>query len=105
MKVAVSSQGYLTIATHMGLFHYQQLSFGIASAPAIWQKVMSVVLLGCGGVVCYLDDILITGPTREEHMQNLCQVLSHLQKFCSRLNASKCKFFRSASSSELQSST
>ena len=95
MRVTAGSQGYLTITTHMGLFRYQRLPFGIASAPAIWQKAMLIVLQkGCGGVVCYLDDILVTGPTREEHIQNLRQVLSRLQKFGLRLNAYKCKFFK-----------
>ena len=96
MKVAAGSQGFLTITTHMGLFQYQRLPFGIASAPAIWQKAMSIVLQGCEGVVCYLDDILVTGPTREEHVKNLQVVLSRLQKFGLRLNGPKCRFFQTS---------
>ena len=38
MEVAAESQPYLTINAHMGLFHYQQLPFGIATAPAISRK-------------------------------------------------------------------
>ena len=94
MKVAVDSQKYLTINTHMGLYRYLRLPFGIASAPAIWQKAMATVLQGCKGVVYYLDDILVTGATREEHTQNLKNVLSRLQKFGLRLNEGKCKFFQ-----------
>ena len=71
MKVAPDSQSYLTITTHMGLFRYRRLPFGIATAPAIWQKAMSVVLQGCKGVIYYMDDILVTGQTRTEHEQNL----------------------------------
>ena len=96
MKVEAESQGYLTITTHMGLFRYQRLPFGIASAPAIWQKAMSIVLQGCKGVVCYLDDILVTGPTREENVLNLQSVLSRLQKFGLRLNGAKCRFFQTS---------
>ena len=55
---------------------------------------MATVLQGCKGVVYYLDDILITGVTREEHTQNLKNVLSKLQKFGLRLNEAKCKFFQ-----------
>ena len=94
MRVSKESQGYLTINTPLGLFKYLRLPFGIASAPAIWQKAMTTVLQGCPGVVYYLDDILVTGVTREEHVKNLRNVMSRLQKFGLRLNASKCKFFQ-----------
>ena len=64
IEVEESSRPYLTINMHLGLFRYRRLPFGIASAPAIWQKAMSVVLKGCQGTICYIDDILVTGKTR-----------------------------------------
>ena len=94
MKVAADSQKYLTINTHIGLCRYLRLPFGIASAPAIWQKAMATVLQGCKRVVYYLDDILVIGVTWEEHTQNLKNVLSRLHKFGLRLNEAKCKFFQ-----------
>ena len=94
IKVSSKSQQYLTITAHLGLYQYLRLPFGIASAPAIWQRAMAVVLQGCPGVMYYLDDILVMGTTREEHEKNLRLVLSRLQKFGLRLNASKCKFFQ-----------
>ena len=94
MRVAKGSQTYLTINTPLGLYRYLRLPFGIASAPAIWQKAMTTVLQGCRGVVYYLDDILITGTTRKEHIQNLRNVMARLQKFGLRVNAAKCKYFQ-----------
>ena len=79
---------------HLGLFRYRRLPFGIASAPAIWQKAMSVVLQGCQGTICYIDDILVTGRTRSEHEENLRRVFRRLQQYGLRVKLSKCRFFQ-----------
>lgn len=52
------------------------MQFGISCAPGIWQKVMDTILTGMKGVICYLDDILISGSTDEEHDTRLHQVLA-----------------------------
>ena len=44
MKVSTQIQQYLSITTHVSLFKYLRLPFGIASASAIWQKAMAVIL-------------------------------------------------------------
>ena len=51
---------YVVINTHKGLYRYTRLPFGIASAPAVFQKTMGTILQGIPNVLCYLDDILIT---------------------------------------------
>ena len=40
------SSKYVTVNTHHRLYRYHRLPFGVASAPAIFQKVMDTVLLG-----------------------------------------------------------
>ena len=75
-----SSQQYTTINTHQGLYRYTRLPFGIASAPAIFQKTMDVILQGIPHVCCYIDDILITGVNQQEHLQNLEEVLRRLEQ-------------------------
>eukprot|EP00731_Ephydatia_muelleri_P005994 Em0003g242a len=94
MEVALASQPLLTITTHMGLFRYQRLPFGVATAPAMWQRAMSIVFQGCKRTVYYMDDILVTGATRKEHEANLCQVFERLQQYGLRVNLSKCRFFQ-----------
>ena len=63
------SRKYVTINMHKGLYQYNRLPFRIASAPAIFQQIMDTILQGIEGVACYIDDIIITGGTTEEHLE------------------------------------
>ena len=84
------SSRLVTINTTKGLFRYSRLPFGVASAPAVFQKTMETILQGMPHVICYLDDILITGCTEAEHANNLEEVLSRLQAHGVRLKREKC---------------
>ena len=74
------SKKLVVINTSKGLFQYTRLPFGISCAPGIFQRVMDSLLKGIPGVVVYLDDILVTGPSEEEHLSSLKQVLTRLQE-------------------------
>lgn len=60
-----ASKPYVAINTHEGLYTCTRIPFRVASAPAIFQKLMDTVLQGIPGVVCYIDDILISGADEE----------------------------------------
>ena len=81
MAVKKECQHLLTINTHLGLFKYTRLPFGISTAPALWQKALAQVLQGLPGVVCFIDDILVTGYTRDEHKENLRNVLARICQY------------------------
>lgn len=70
IPLADESRKFVTINTQRGLYRYTQLPFGVASAPAMFQKAMDEVLQGLPNVICYLDDILVTGASDEEHLKN-----------------------------------
>ena len=86
------SKNLVVINTPKGLFKYNRLLFGVSCAPGIFQRVMDSLLKGIPGVVVYLDDFLITGPSEEEHLSSLKQVLTRLQDAGLRLNKKKCNF-------------
>ena len=87
------SQKLTCINTHRGLFVYTRLVFGLASAPAIFQRAMECLLSGLDGVMCMLDDICITGDTKEQHLERLSAVLQRLQDAGLTLRKDKCVFF------------
>ncbi|XP_046744301.1 uncharacterized protein K02A2.6-like [Diprion similis] len=45
LELSEESRKFLTINTHVGLFQYTRLSFGVSSAPAIFQLVIDQMLL------------------------------------------------------------
>ena len=75
----------------MGLYHFNHLPFGVASAPAIFQHTMEMLLLGLRGVSIYLDDILITGATVASTW-GIWKELECLAEAGLRLNQDKCSF-------------
>ena len=88
------SRKYVTVTTHKGLYRYKRLHFGIASAPAVFQRIMEQILQGIPRVVVYLDDLLITGRNEAEHLDVLKQVLERLRQYGLRLKRSKCKLMQ-----------
>ena len=85
LRLDEASKELVTINTHLGLYRYTCLPFGVASAPAIFQRTMDAVLHGLPLVMCYLDDILIMGEIEKEHLATLSTVLEHLRTHGFRL--------------------
>lgn len=88
------SRKYVVVNTHKRLFRYTRLPFGISSAPGIFQRVTESILQRVNGVVVYLDDILISGSTEDQHLAALDEVLSRLDRAGLRVKRSKCEFLR-----------
>ena len=71
----VDSQHLTTFITPFGRFCFKRLLFGITSAPKLYQRIMSDLLVDLPGVVVYMDDVLVTGKTQDEHDKRLQHVL------------------------------
>ena len=57
LKLDADSQQLCVINTHRGLYKLLRMPFGIASAPALFQRVMDTILQGVPSTMCYIDDI------------------------------------------------
>jgi len=57
---------------------------------------MDSVLQGLPHVICYIDDILVTGTSDGDHLKNLATVLERLQKHGFRMKREKCEFLQPA---------
>jgi len=94
MLVVENSKEFLTINTHKGLYRYNRLPYEVASAPGIFQRTMEGLLQGIPSTGVLLDNILITGPSTEEHLDNIEKVLVRLSEADLRLKAEKCQFMK-----------
>ncbi|XGW22264.1 hypothetical protein V3C99_004908, partial [Haemonchus contortus] len=71
LEVDDDSKQLLTINTHRGLFRFNRLPFGVKPAPGIFQQCIDALIAGLDGTAAYLDDILVTGRTVDEHNTRL----------------------------------
>ena len=63
MALDKQSRELVTVDTHKRVYCYTTLPFGVVSAPAIFQKMMNIVVQGLPKEILCLDDILVTGST------------------------------------------
>ena len=67
-------------STHLGQFVYKRMPFGLAGAPATFQRLMTQVFAGLlgKGVQVFLDDICVASDSVEEHLAAVENVLKRL---------------------------
>ncbi|BHF67842.1 hypothetical protein SprV_0301087100 [Sparganum proliferum] len=79
-----------------GLYEFETMPFGLANAPATFQRLMASVLRDLCPTAClvYLDDVIVHGSTVESHLDNLQTVFNRLQAVGLKLNPTKCCFLK-----------
>ncbi|KAL5503296.1 hypothetical protein EMCRGX_G010223 [Ephydatia muelleri] len=68
----------------------------INSAPGYFQEVMDKLTADLQGVIVYLDDILVSGATASNHLQNLRALFLRLQEKGLKCRLEKCSFAQSS---------
>ena len=96
LELAEECRSITTFATHIGLFPYKQLSFGINSAAEIFQKSIEEVLQGIEGVRNISDDIIIFGRSQADHDAALQAVFQKMRVNNLTANPAKCLFNQSS---------
>ena len=91
IQLDTESSKLTTFITPFGRFRFNRLPFGITSAPEHFQRRMTEILGDIEGVVCLVDDVLVSGKTQEEHDQRLLEVLSRIKRSGLTLGPDKCE--------------
>jgi hypothetical protein len=65
--------------TTAGAFEWLRTPMGLCGAGGSFCRLLSAVMQGIPGVVCYLDDLLIYSETWEEHIEHLDKCLEALE--------------------------
>ena len=86
------SRHLTTFSTHIGLWRYKRLNFGMSCSAEIFQKKMSDVVSGIPGVCNISDDIYIGGSDKAQDDERLRAVLQKLQENNLTINPPKCEF-------------
>eukprot|EP00731_Ephydatia_muelleri_P037772 Em0559g3a len=96
IQLSPESQKRLALSTHRGVLLQMRLPFGISSAPGYFQELMDKLTCDLQGVAVYMDDILVSGATDSEHLQNLRSLLKRLVEKGLRCRLEKCSFAQSS---------
>ncbi|XP_037942535.1 uncharacterized protein K02A2.6-like [Teleopsis dalmanni] len=92
MELDDKAKNVLVVNIPLRLFQYQRLPFGIASAPALFQKYIEQLIHGTEECGNYIDDIIIAAETVDIHLKRLAEILSLLAENGIRCRRTKCEF-------------
>lgn len=82
--------------TPFGLYEFIVMPFGLANAPATFERLIESVLAGVHWEICliYLDDVIVFSTTFEEHVDRLRKVITRIHKAGLKITSQKCQLFR-----------
>ena len=94
IELEESSKKKTAFSTRDRQYCFKRMPFGIAAAPATFQKMMSRMLgsLNWKIAIVYLDDIIIFAKDKKEHYRNLKLVFDRIKECGLKLKLEKCNF-------------
>ena len=79
-----------------GKWEFKRCPFGLAQAPAYFQRLINKVLSGFTFAFGYLDDILVFSPDITSHLKHLRLLFERLRAADLKLREVKCNFLKKA---------
>lgn len=97
VPIAENCKHLTSFVTPDGQFEFNRMPFGLANAPAVFQRMMNRILGSArfNKATAYIDDVLIYGRDPSECLQRLEEILSLIENARLTLNLSKCHFLMS----------
>ena len=94
MVLSEESRPKSAFVSAYGKWEFKRCPFGLAQAPAYFQRLVNEVLSGLTFAFGYLDDILVFSPDMESHLEHLRTLFNRLRSADLKLKEIKCNFLK-----------
>ena len=94
VKMSEKTKQVTAFTCPFGQFEWTKMPFGLKNAPAIFQRLMDMILSGLTWQSCmvFFDDIVVFSHSWEQHLRDLDNVFTKLKEAHMTLNFKKCEF-------------
>ena len=95
VKMAENDKEKTAFTAGEGLWQFTVMPFGLANAPATFERLMEQILQGLPWTVClvYLDDVVMHAKTLADEFENLRTVFQRLRQAGLKLSPRECHLF------------
>ena len=94
MVLSEESRPKSAFVSAYGKWEFKRCPFGLAQAPAYFQRLVNEVLSSLTFAFGYLDDILVFSPDMETHLKHLRNLFERLRSADLKLKEVKCNFLK-----------
>ena len=94
MVLSKESRPKTAFVSSYGKWEFKRCPFGMAQAPAYFQRLVNEVLSGLTFAFGYLDDILVFSPDMISHLKHLRLLSERLRTADLKLKEVKCNFLK-----------
>ena len=94
MELSEEAKPKSAFITTVDKYQFNRCPFGLAQAPAYFQRLVNKVLAGLPFTFGYLDDVLIYSKDIKDHLVHLRMVFQRMREADLRLKMEKCNFLK-----------